>query len=96
VAAWRVWRIGGFRGAQAAMGLFFGQLALNLAWTLIFFGAHSIGWALADIGALWLAVAATMVLFWRRDRVAGALFVPYLAWISFAAALNFAIWRLNG
>jgi tryptophan-rich sensory protein len=95
VAAWRVWRARGLHGAPLAMGLFFLQLALNLAWSLIFFGAHRIGWALADIAALWLAVAATMVLFWRHDRVSGLLFAPYLAWVSFAAALNVAIWRLN-
>ena len=52
--------------------------------------------ALADMAALWLLILATLVLFWRRDRLAGLLFVPYLAWVGFAFALNWAIWRLNG
>lgn len=96
VAAWRVWKIGGFRHASAAMIPFFAQLALNLAWSLIFFGAHQIGAAAIEVAMLWLAVAVTLVQFWRRDRIAGLLMAPYLAWVSFAAALNFAIWRLNG
>jgi tryptophan-rich sensory protein len=93
VAAWRVARQGRALLELAAYAL---QLALNLAWPLIFFGGHLVGAALLEIGLLWLAVAGTLILFWRRDRPAGLLFVPYLAWVSFAALLNAAIWRLNG
>ncbi|MCX7005756.1 MAG: tryptophan-rich sensory protein [Kiritimatiellaeota bacterium] len=71
------------------------QLAFNAAWSPVFFGAHQIGAALAVLAALWLTLAATTVFFFRRDAVAGALLVPYLAWCSFAGVLNWAIWRLN-
>jgi benzodiazapine receptor len=94
VAAWRVWRITGTKSLEiAAFGL---QLALNCAWSFIFFSAHQPGAALAEISLLWLTILATLILFWRRDRIAGLLFVPYLAWTSFAALLNHAIWQLNG
>ena len=88
---------GGRRGPisieMAAFGI---QLALNCAWSFIFFSAHQLGAALAEIIVMWVAILATLVLFWRRDRLAGLLFVPYLAWVSFATALTHAIWRLNG
>jgi tryptophan-rich sensory protein len=57
---------------------------------------HLILAALVEMALLWLLILITMILFWRRDRIAGLLFVPYLAWVSFAFALNFAIWQLNG
>ena len=61
----------------------------------IFFGLHRIGAALIEIAVLWLAIFATLVLFWRADRLAGALLLPYLAWTGFAAALNHQFWLLN-
>jgi len=64
-------------------------------WTPLFFGMHRSGLAFAEIIMLWLALAATLGLFWRVRKAAGALLMPYLAWVSFAAALNFSIWRLN-
>lgn len=94
-AAWRVWRHHGFAGAPWALGIFLLQLGLNLAWSILFFGLHWIGWALAEIVLLWFLILATMVLFWRIDRVAGALLLPYLAWVGFAAVLNHAFWLLN-
>ena len=94
VAAWRVWRRRHPHGRRA-LTVYALQLALNLAWTLIFFGLRLPGWALADILVLLAAVAATIALFWRVDRPAALLLVPYLAWVAFAAALNGAIWRLN-
>ncbi len=96
VAAWRVWRASSpaeRRPALTAWGL---QLLLNAAWSWLFFGLHEPGLAFAEILALWAAILATTILFFRRDRVAGRLMVPYLAWVSFAAALNFALWRMNG
>jgi translocator protein len=93
VAALLVWRKD---HAIAPMVFFAVQLAFNAAWSWLFFGLHDPGAALMDIVLLWLAIAATMVVFWRRSTLAGTLFVPYLLWVSFAAALNFAIWRLNG
>jgi translocator protein len=95
VAAWRVWRHAGLVAGRTALALFAVQLALNLAWSALFFGLHAIGWALVDILALWCAIAATSAAFWRIDRPAGLLLLPYLAWVSYAVALNAAIWRLN-
>ena len=92
VAAWRVSRR---RGSDGALRLFGLQLALNAAWTPIFFGLRSRGLAMAEIVAMWLAVAATTIAFFRRNTLAGVLLVPYLGWVSFAAALNWEIWRRN-
>jgi tryptophan-rich sensory protein len=80
---------------ERALGLFKLQLALNAAWTPIFFGLRRPGAALAEIIAMWLAVAATVALFARQRLVAGLLLLPYLAWVTFATALNAAIWRRN-
>lgn len=95
VAAWLVWRQGGFAAARVPLILFGVQLALNVLWSCIFFGLEMPGRAFAEVLVLWAAIAATMVMFWRRSTVAGILFVPYLAWVSFASVLNFVIWRLN-
>lgn len=95
VAAWMVWRRGGWRENPWALSLYAIQLLLNLFWSGLFFGMRSPLWGLVDITFLWLAILATLVLFFRRSRLAGWLMVPYLLWVSYAAALNFAIWRLN-
>ena len=95
VAAWLVWRSRGFAGARTALTLYLVQLVLNAAWSWLFFGQHAIGLALAEILVLLSAIVATAVLFWRRHPLAGALFVPYIAWVSFATFLNFTLWRLN-
>lgn len=95
VAAWLVWRHRQHRLRVAALTAFAVQLVLNGLWSWIFFGAHEIGWALLDLAALWVALAVTVALFFRISTWAGTLLVPYLAWISFALALNLEIWRLN-
>jgi benzodiazapine receptor len=95
IAAWRVWRAAGLSRARAALGLFGVQLILNLGWSWLFFGQQMIGWAVAEIAVLWLAIAACIVSFARHDRLAALLLVPYLLWVSFAAYLTFAIWQLN-
>jgi tryptophan-rich sensory protein len=95
VAVWLVWRKGDTAARSAALALFGLQLVLNAAWSPIFFGLRSFGGAFADIVALWLAIVATLVAFLRVSVPAGVLLVPYLGWVSFAAVLNFAIWRLN-
>ena len=96
VAAWRLWRARGrTSGADGALVLFGTQLALNFAWTPVFFGMRAPGAALAVIVVLWALIAATIAASWRVDRAAGVLLVPYLAWVTFATALNAAIWRLN-
>lgn len=71
------------------------QLGLNGLWSWLFFAWHMGAWAFADIVALWLALVATIVTFARHSRSAAWLLVPYLLWISFAAALNYAVWQLN-
>jgi translocator protein len=93
VAAWLVWRTGD--RVRPAMALFGVQLALNLLWSLLFFGARSPGLALIEVVFLCGAVLLTMLAFFGRQTTAGWLFVPYLAWVSFAAVLNFAIWSMN-
>jgi len=94
LAAWRVWRVAGWRSRGLALWLI--QLGLNFAWSFIFFGAHNPGAALADIVVLWLAIIATLIVFGRTDRIAGWLLIPYLLWVSFAGLLNFWVWQLNG
>lgn len=96
VAAWLVWRQHGLAGARLPLALFSVQLFLNVLWSCLFFGLQNPGLAFAEVLLLWASIAATMVLFWRRSAVAGILFVPYLAWVSFASVLNFTIWQLNG
>lgn len=93
IAGWRVWRVRDFH--SGALLFWAAQLALNFAWSFVFFGMHAIGLALIEVAILWLMVLLTMLSFFRIDRIAGWLFVPYLAWVSFAAALNGAILQLN-
>jgi len=95
VAGWRVWRRRGESGAWLALGAWGVQLSLNLSWSMLFFGARMIGAALVEIAVLLAAILITAALFWRIDRIAGVLLVPYTAWVSFATVLNAALWRLN-
>lgn len=95
IAAWLVWRQHSFAKVTAALSLFIVQLVLNAAWSAVFFGLQNIGLALVNIVLLWSAIAATMIAFWRINATAGWMFVPYILWVTFATALNFAIWRLN-
>jgi len=92
VAAWLVWRRVGF---SRPLAFYFVQLVLNAVWTPIFFGAHQLGWALAEIVVLWSAILLTLLSFRCVSPAAGWLFVPYLAWVSFATFLNLTLWRLN-
>ena len=93
VSAYLVWRQVGFW--NWAIGMFILQLALNFAWSFIFFNAHRIGLALVDIVALWLMIAATIFTFSKIDSLASWMLLPYLAWVSFASLLNASFWRLN-
>lgn len=95
VAAWRVWLQGGWSRQKAALRLYILQWALNALWTPLFFGLHQPGWALAEILVLLTAILATIRVFWRVDRPAGLLLLPYAAWVAFATVLNRTIWRLN-
>lgn len=95
VSAWLVWREHGVRGAGAALKLYAAQLVANALWSWLFFAWRQGGLALAEIAVLWLLILGTILLFWPLHRLAALLLVPYLAWVSFAAALNLALWRLN-
>ncbi|MEO0743551.1 MAG: TspO/MBR family protein [Bacteroidota bacterium] len=95
VSGWLVWREVGFEGASKAFTVYGLQLVLNAAWSWLFFGRHDMGLAFLDIAGLWLAIALTMGLFWAMKPLAGALLVPYLLWVTYAAALNLALWRMN-
>ena len=95
LAAWLVWRAGGWRIQTVPLGLFLLQWLLNTLWTPLFFGMHRPGLALADMVLLWLTLAVTAGAFWRVRKAAGVLLLPYLAWVTFAGALNWAIVRLN-
>lgn len=94
IAAWLVWRNAG-GAAGAALTLFVIQLALNLAWSWIFFGLRRPGLAFAEILLLLAAIVATTLAFRRHSRAAVALMLPYVLWVAYASALNGAIWRLN-
>ena len=94
IAAWLVWRETGWT-LSLPLVLFAVQLALNVLWSVLFFGLENLAAGLAGILVLWVAVAATLVGFWRVRRAAGGLFVPYLAWVTIATALNVVLWQMN-
>lgn len=94
LAAWVAWRTDSHR-ARPALTLFIVQLAVNAAWSWLFFGWHMGAAAFIDILLLCALVLVTLVGFWRLRPLAGLLLTPYLVWISFAAVLNFSVWRLN-
>lgn len=95
VAAWRVWRRREEASAQTDLALYAGQIGLNLLWSILFFGLRNPGLGLIDITLLWTLLFTMQVRFFRADLVAGWLWLPYLLWVSFATALNAAIWWLN-
>ena len=96
VAAWWVWRQGGWGAQRGALTLFLVQLALNAAWSWLFFGLRSPSLGMVGIALLWIAILLTVLAFFRVSPLAGWLMVPYFLWVSYASALNFTIWRLNG
>lgn len=95
VAAWRVWRRRQRHDVNPALGLYLLQLAANALWSWLFFGWHRGALAFGEVLVLWALIAATVVAFWRVDRPAGVLLLPYLAWVSFASALTWAVWQRN-
>ncbi len=95
ISAWLVWRETRSKSKKLPFFVFGVQLALNLTWSFIFFGARSIGWALIEISFLWVAIAINIFLFWRIKNLAGWLLVPYILWVSFAIILNASIFELN-
>jgi tryptophan-rich sensory protein len=96
VAIWRAWRASASDAVRARLVIgYFGQLALNAGWSIIFFGLKQPAWAFVDIIALWALLVALQIDIRRTDRLAGWLWLPYLLWVSFATALNLAIVWLN-
>ena len=95
IAAWLVWREGGFSAARTALTLFLLQIAVNALWSWLFLGWHLGALSFAFILLLWILIAATLVTFLRTQPLAGILLVPYLLWVSFASVLNYTIWQLN-
>ena len=95
VAAWMVWHQGGYQHQRKPLTWFVIQLALNAAWSPLFFGAHRPDMAFAEILLLWTAIAGTIRAFYPVNRMAAVLLIPYLAWVTFASILNFTLWRLN-
>jgi tryptophan-rich sensory protein len=95
IGAWLIWREYRWSGGRSALLLFFGQLALNAAWSGIFFGARLPGVAFAEIVILWLAILFNILVFYWLRPLAAYLLVPYLLWVTYAGYLNFGIWRLN-
>jgi len=95
IAAWLVWRRRSQKPVALPLGFYLTQLLLNGMWSWLFFGERLIGTALLDLVLIVLFVAITTRLFMKTHKTAGLLLVPYLLWVSFAAVLNFQIWRLN-
>jgi tryptophan-rich sensory protein len=95
VAAWLVWREPPQAGRARALVLFTLQLAINALWSWLFFAWHRGGLAFADVLLLLALILATVVAFWRVRRLAALLLLPYLAWVGFASALTWTVWRAN-
>ncbi len=96
IAAFLIWKKGLDRNdVRKALAVFGLQLALNTFWSIIFFGLHSPAWAFVNIISLWLAIAWTMILFYKISKPAMWLLAPYILWVSFASYLNYSIWILN-
>ncbi len=95
VGAWLVWQRGGWKAQRGPLTLYLVQWSLNALWTPLFFGLQRPGLAFAEILVLAAAIYGTLVVFWRVRPVDGALLVPYALWTSFAAVLNFTLWRMN-
>ncbi len=94
-AAWRIWRRGPVPAVSVALRWWWAQLALNALWTPVFFGLHAPGPALVVILTLAVLIVLTMRAFFRVDRLAAALLLPYLAWVGFASVLNATLWLMN-
>lgn len=97
IAAWRVWVGHGFgdRGACLALVAFLVHLIFNAAWTWLFFGLHMLTAAAIEIVILWVMILVLIVLFWKRDRIAGALLLPYLLWVTYAVTLSIGFAVMN-
>lgn len=94
LASWLVWRESSAHRSRA-LAVYLAQLGLNALWSWLFFAWREGRWAFAEVIVLWAAILLTIILFWRVRRVAALLLVPYFLWVSLAACLTFAVWKLN-
>ena len=96
VAAFLVWRKGfAQEGAKGALIVFLVQLVLNALWSVVFFGLQSPLYGMVVILVLWIVILLTIIKFFKLSTAAGSLMLPYILWVTFASALNIAIWVLN-
>jgi benzodiazapine receptor len=96
IAAFLVWNKGlSDQRVKTALSIFVAQLILNVAWSVMFFGLRSPLAGLVEIAVLWIAILLSILYFFKVSNIAGILLLPYILWVSFAAILNFSIWRLN-
>lgn len=95
LSGWLAWRTAGFTTAGFAFVFYFLQLLFNAAWSWLFFGLQRMELAFIDIVLLWLTIVANIITFHSIHPLASYLLIPYLAWVSYAAALNFSVWQLN-
>lgn len=95
ISCFLVWKLPVTVQRNKALALFIIQFVLNFCWSFIFFGMHELGWALIEMGILWMAILLTIIHFSKLSKTAAWLLVPYIAWVSFAFILNAAIWKLN-
>ena len=96
IAAWLVWRAPAAPATRRwALGLFVVQLVANALWSWLFFAWQQGAWAFTEVIVLWVLIALTCAAFWRIRPLAGALLLPYLAWVGFAACLNWVLWQAN-
>lgn len=95
ISAWLVWKSKGFFKAIIALLAYLIQLILNALWSYIFFGLHDIHGAFLDIVALWIFILITIFLFWKHNKLASVLLIPYFLWVSFASVLNLTVASMN-
>lgn len=95
LAAWLVWRVGGFKSAQKALILYLVQLVFNALWSWLFFVWNLGLLSFIEILLLLALILITAICFWRIKPLAGVLLIPYLLWVIFAAFLNYSLWQLN-
>ena len=95
IAAWLVWKKSGFSKSKRALVWFGLHLVLNIMWSVLFFAWQQPSWAAFEILILWISIAVSIALFYRHSKLAAGLLTPYLAWVTFAAFLNIAIWLMN-
>jgi tryptophan-rich sensory protein len=95
VSGWLVWESAPLTETWPALAVYGVQVVLNGCWSWIFFGMRRLDWALVELAALWASIVAMIVLFWPINQSAALLLLPYLAWVSFAGVLNYAVMRRN-